>query len=107
VADPGYPAIVENVLVDGVHRNTADGPYFTSAYLHHPDETPAEVSDAGLTLVRRVAVEGPLWTMGPDRLDEVFASADMTGHLLATLRRIEDDPSVLGATSHLLTLARR
>jgi len=107
VLDPGYGAIVDNVLVDGVHRNTPDGEYFTSAYFHHPDEIPAEVGDAGLTLVRRVAVEGPLWIMGHGRLDEVWTSEDMTDHLLAALRRFEDDTSLLGASSHLLTFARR
>ncbi len=59
VVDPDYRAILEQVLRDGMHRNTPDGPYFTSAYFHHPDEIPDEVCDAGLTLVRWIAVEGP------------------------------------------------
>jgi SAM-dependent methyltransferase len=106
-SDPLFRVIVDNTLADGVHRNIDDNRrYFTSAYFHHHDEIAAEVADAGLTLSRRIAVEGPLWIMG-ERLDDIYASAERTGHLLNTLRRIEEEPSLFGAGSHLLTVAHR
>ncbi|MEU7904799.1 class I SAM-dependent methyltransferase [Actinoplanes sp. NPDC049118] len=106
-AEPGFVSIVDRALGDGVHRN--DGSvrqWFTSAYFHHPDEPAAEALEAGLTGVRTVAVEGPVWMTGP-RLTEFLADPRLTGVMLDMLRRIEDEPSVLGASGHLLTIARR
>ncbi|GIE99665.1 methyltransferase [Paractinoplanes rishiriensis] len=105
--DPGYRPVVEGALADGRHRNTEPGrQWFTSAYFHHPDELQAEVADAGLTLRRRVAVEGPLWLMGHRRV-EVMADAHRRELWLTMMRRVEEDPSLLGATSHLLVVAEK
>jgi SAM-dependent methyltransferase len=104
-SDPRFRPLVERALVDGVHRNVdAERSWFTSAYFHRPDEITAEVVDAGLTEVRLVAVESPLWLTGP-RLDEILASVHLTELLLDMLRRIEEEPSLLGASSHLLAVA--
>ncbi|MER7442812.1 class I SAM-dependent methyltransferase [Micromonospora avicenniae] len=104
-SDARFRPLVERALADGVHRNTdADRTWFTSAYFHHPDEPAAEVSEAGLILRRRVAVEGPLWMIGA-RLPEVLADPGRTDLLLEMLRAVEDEPSLLGASSHLLTVA--
>ncbi|MEV6816142.1 class I SAM-dependent methyltransferase [Micromonospora sp. NPDC051296] len=104
-SDPRFRPLVDRVLVDGVHHNLdASRTWFTSAYFHHPDELAGEASEAGLVVRRRVAVEGPLWMTGP-RLTEILANRHLTGLLLEMLRRIEDEPSLLGASSHLLTVA--
>jgi SAM-dependent methyltransferase len=104
--EPEYVAMVRDALTDGVHRNRADRPrWFTSAYFHRPEEPAAEAAEAGLTAVRTVAVEGPPW-MTP-RLADFLADERLTTVLLDMLRRVEDEPSLAGASSHLLTLARR
>jgi hypothetical protein len=41
------------------------------------------------------------------RLDEILEEPALTGLLLDLLRRIEEEPSLLGASSHMLTVARR
>jgi SAM-dependent methyltransferase len=106
-SDPRFRPMVERALVDGVHRNLdAERAWFTSAYFHHPDEIVAEVAAAGLSVERVVAVESPLWLTGA-RLDEILASAPLTELLLELLRRIETEPSLLGASSHLLAVAHR
>jgi SAM-dependent methyltransferase len=103
--DPRFRSMVERALACGVHRNDADEVgWFTSAYFHHPDEIPAEVTDGGLVLRRVVAVEGPLWMSGP-RLDEILADGRQTEVLLDMVRRVETEPSLLGASSHLLAIA--
>jgi SAM-dependent methyltransferase len=105
--EPRFRPLVERALVDGVHRNVdAVKTFFTSAYFHHPGEIVAEVTESGLAVERVVAVESPLWQAGP-RLDEILADPDRTALLLDLLRRIEDEPSLLGASSHLLAVARR
>jgi SAM-dependent methyltransferase len=106
LSDPRFPPIVERALAEGVHHNNGAEPgWFTTAYFHRPDETPGEVVDAGLVIERVVMVEGPLWMIGPS-LDQILADPDSTQALLTMLRRIEDEPSLAGASSHLLTVAR-
>ncbi len=104
-SDARFRPLVDRVLVDGVHHNAdASRTWFTSAYFHHPDELAGEVTQAGLVVRRRVAVEGPLWMTGP-RLTEILASRELTALLLEMLRGVEDEPSLLGVSSHLLTVA--
>ena len=102
LAVPGFADIVRRALADGVHRNEPGNErWFTSAYFHHPDEPATEAIEAGLTGVRTVAVEGPAW-MAPD-LPAFLADPAVT---LELLRRIEDEPSIRGTSSHLITVGR-
>lgn len=106
-AEPEYVSIVDRALGDGVHRNAGAQPrWFTSAYFHRPEEPATEAAEAGLADARTVAVEGPVWLTGT-RLPEFLADQRLTRILLDMLRRVEDEPSLLGASSHLLTTARR
>ncbi|MEV4756673.1 methyltransferase domain-containing protein [Micromonospora sp. NPDC049559] len=105
-ADARFRRMVERTLADGLHRNPDDqAQWFTTAYFHHPTEIPGEVTEAGLALERIVSVESPLWMSGP-HLDEILADPEHTARMLDALRRVEDEPSLLGASSHLLTVAR-
>ncbi len=105
-ADPRFRAVAEAGLATGVHRNPDGDPrWFTTAYFHHPDELAAEPVEAGLTVDRIVSVEGPLWMLGA-RLGEMLADAGLRATTLDLLRRVEDEPSVLGSSSHQLTVAR-
>ena len=62
--DPVFAAIVARDLTDGQHRNPTGHPaYFTTAFFHHPDELRQEVTDAALTGVQLLAVEGPAWLL--------------------------------------------
>lgn len=104
-SDVRFRPLVERALVDGVHHNReASRTWFTSAYFHRPDEVPGEVAEAGLVVQRQVGVESPLW-MAESRMAEMVANPDLTGLLLEMLRVVEDEPSLLGASSHLLTIA--
>jgi SAM-dependent methyltransferase len=105
-AEPEFVSVVEGALAGGVHRNPDGRPaWFTSAYFHHPAEPAGEAAEAGLTAIRTVFVEGPPW-MTP-RVAEFLADERLTAVLLDMLRRVEEEPSLVGASSHLLTLARR
>jgi SAM-dependent methyltransferase len=96
-AEPGFRELVEDVLVDGRHRSGERGlPYFTDAYFHRPEEPAAEAAEAGLGEIRTVAVEGPLWMTG----------GLPSGPALEMLRRVEHEPSIQGASSHLMTITR-
>jgi len=106
-AEPEFVSIVERALVDGVHRNVGgQSRWFTSAYFHRPEEPAAEAAGAGLVGARTVAVEGPVWMTGT-RLTEFLADERLTGVMLDMLRAVEGEPSLLGASSHLLTIGHR
>jgi SAM-dependent methyltransferase len=106
LGDPAFVAIVRADLATGVHRNPEDVPgWFTTAYFHHPTEPAAEAREAGLDIDRVVAVEGPLWMSAT--LDGVLEDARQTALILDLLRDVEAEPSMHGASAHLLTVARR
>jgi len=74
------------------------------AYFHHPAEIPTEVDDAGLVLDRMVAVETSL-PLAEAALEAVLDDPAATTSLLDRIRDIEAEPTLLGASSHLLTIA--
>jgi ubiquinone/menaquinone biosynthesis C-methylase UbiE len=104
--EPGFEAMVERAVRDGQHRNPARRPeWFTTAYFHLPDELGGEVAAAGLRLQAVLAVEGVGW-FAPG-LAERLADPTRRERLLAAIRRAEAEPSLLGASSHLLAIAHR
>ncbi|HYY04287.1 MAG TPA: class I SAM-dependent methyltransferase [Gaiellaceae bacterium] len=95
--------VVEHDLATGVHRSPPDRPaLFTTAYFHLPGELRAEVEEAGLAIDGLFGIEGPGWLLG-ERLDDELVREDV----LAVARAIEQEPSVIGASGHLLAIAHR
>jgi SAM-dependent methyltransferase len=104
--EPGFEAMVERDVADGQHRNLAGRPeWFTTAYFHLPGELGDEVVEAGLRLAAVLAVEGP----GGVLLDagERLADPVRRERVLEAIRRVEAEPSLLGASFHLLAVAHR
>ena len=106
LADARFEAVVERNLETGRHANPERVPgWFTTAFFHRPDELAAEVGEAGFESTALVAVEGPAAYL-PD-LDARLDDAGRRATLLRTLDRIEAEASLLGASPHLLAVARR
>ena len=104
--DPDFVRIAQQDLKDGQHRNPTNIPhYFTSAFFHHPHELRQEVEAAGLQLVKMLAIEGIAVFM--QDLEHRWADARRREQLLEAVRWLEDDPTVLGITGHLMAVARR
>jgi SAM-dependent methyltransferase len=76
---------------------------FTTAYLARPDEVASEFAEAGLEGPVQYAVQGFPGFM-PD-LERLIDDEEARGHLMEGLRLIEAEPSLLGASNHLLTVA--
>lgn len=76
---------------------------FTTAYLAHPSEVAEEFADAGLPGAAQYAVQGFPGYL-PD-LERLIDDEEARGHLMDGLRVIEAEPSLLGASNHLLTIA--
>jgi ubiquinone/menaquinone biosynthesis C-methylase UbiE len=104
LSDPTFWPIVERDLADGQHRSPpdADESVFTTAYFHRPDELRAEVEEAGLRVDGVFGVEGPGWLLA-DRWNDDLARE----HILRVARTIEQEPTVVGTSSHLLAIGRR
>ncbi|SDT65066.1 class I SAM-dependent methyltransferase [Actinoplanes derwentensis] len=100
--DPEVRRITDRELVTGVHEPVGQE-LFTHAYFHHPDEIVTEFADAGLTQVTTYALEGGAWLFA-DR-DGWLEDDDRTTALLEALRATEQEPSLFGISSHLLTVA--
>ncbi len=106
LADPVFRPIVDRDLVDGQHRNTTQhAAYFTTAFFHLPEELLAEVIGADFTEAKILAVEGIGWAV--PNLEQTLANDQSRDRLLGLLRRMEAEPSLLGASPHLLAVARR
>jgi SAM-dependent methyltransferase len=102
--DPAFAAIVERDLTDGVHLNPTHRPeWFTTAYLHRPEEIGPEIEAAGLRFDRLLAVEGPGW-MNP-QLDAWLDDEGDRERLLDVLRRVETEPTLIGVSAHLIAVA--
>jgi hypothetical protein len=106
LSDPEFVRIVHRDLKDGQHRNPTNKlSYFTTAFFHHPEELAAEVAEVGFQLENTVAIEGPAALL--QDLDERWDDRDQRAQVLNTLRWLEDEPSILGITGHLMTIGRK
>jgi ubiquinone/menaquinone biosynthesis C-methylase UbiE len=104
--DEPFQQIVERDVRDGQHRNPTNHPaYFTTAYFHLPDEFVHEIGDAGLSVDDLFAVEGPASWL--PEIQPWLEDARRRDILLRAIERIETEPSILGASAHLLAVAHR
>ncbi len=107
MADPGFVAIVEEDLRSGQHRNPDHREkWFTTAYFHRPDELAPEMTESGLVPELVAAVEGPAQTIGT-AVDEWLSDSRRREVLLTFLAQVETEPSIIGATGHILAVGRR
>lgn len=102
-AEPDVRRMTDHELATGAHEPVDRPGLFTTAYFHHPDEIVEEFAEAGFPGADRYAVEagGSLLS----NRDELLADASSREALLHALRRLEREPSLFGASSHLLTVA--
>jgi ubiquinone/menaquinone biosynthesis C-methylase UbiE len=104
--DPAFVQIVERDLTDGQHRNPMNHPdYFTTAFFHDPKELRTEVEESGFQYEKTLPIEGPLWLSS-----YVTANFNDPGRRelnLMLMRRLEEEPSLLGVSAHLLVVARK
>jgi SAM-dependent methyltransferase len=104
--DPAFAEIVNQDLSAGIHHNPTRRPeWFTTAYLHRPEEVRPEIEEAGLTFDALIAVEGPGWFN--QQLDAWLDDEVARKRLLDVLRRLETGLTLIGASAHLLAVARR
>jgi ubiquinone/menaquinone biosynthesis C-methylase UbiE len=104
--DPDFRLIAGNDLADGQHRNPDERPnWWTTAYLHHPDQLRSESEQAGLLVRQIVGLEG-LAAYLP-QLAERWESAVDRETIIWSARAIETEPTLLGLSAHLLLIGEK
>lgn len=104
--EPLFPPLVERDLATGLHVNDTGRPgFFTTAFFHHPEELGAETREAGFVLEGVYAVEGPGALLG--NFGARWSDPRHRETLLRFLRLVEREPALLGASPHLLVIARK
>lgn len=104
--DPEFVKIIEQDLKNGQHRNPTNNPhYFTSAFFHHPHELQAEIEEAGFKVTSLLSIEGPLWLCA--HLDKIWQSTRQRKLMLVFLREVEEDPTILGASAHIMAIGKK
>jgi SAM-dependent methyltransferase len=102
IRDPQFVEIVEQDLETGQHRNsTGNADYFTTAFLHRPDEFEAELIEGGFRRPMLYAIEGPIWMVPEPQTDEERVA------LMTIMRRMESDPALIGASAHIMAIAKK
>lgn len=104
--DPEFQGIVRRDLADGQHRNPTNHPaYFTTAFFHHPEELKREMEEAGLRHEGTLAIEGPGWLL--QDFENHWGDDGRRTRLLDAVRAVEAEASLLGASAHLMAVARK
>jgi ubiquinone/menaquinone biosynthesis C-methylase UbiE len=104
--DPQFMDIINQDLTNGQHRNpTSCASYFTTAYFHHPDELSEEIKTVGLQHIKTLAVEGTGWVTKD--FDQCWQDKECRAQLLAIVRRLEDEPTLLGMSGHVMVIGRK
>jgi ubiquinone/menaquinone biosynthesis C-methylase UbiE len=99
-----FVPIVERDLAEGQHRNPDErAHWFTTAFMHHPDQLRQEVADAGFTVSDVFGVEG----MGGWLRHLAARWEDTTDRdrILWAARMVENEPTLMGLSAHLLLVA--
>jgi len=104
--DPFFAPILDRDLEQGQHRNPTTNPiYFTDAFFHRPGELSRELLAAGFQVLEVLPIEGPGW-LARD-FDRLWSDALQRESLLATVKKMEREPSVLGASAHIMAIGRK
>ena len=106
VSDPRFVDIMNRDVKDGQHRNKTENPdYWTTAYLHRPDELKKEVVQSGFRLLHILAVDSFGWLI--PNFQEKWRSKDYRDLLLHTIRAVERDTSLMGISAHIIGVATK
>ena len=92
--------MIEEEINSGQHRCPQGFDCWTTAFMHHPNELINEIVQAGFHSVELLGIEGPVWNDVSDRLiDEKERKAR-----LDLLRKVEKEPSLIGASAHMMAI---
>lgn len=103
-------AQIRNVMMqdlkNGQHRNPTDNKlHFMDTFFHLPDELGAEIIESGFSHIATHAVEGIGYMMKD--FDENWNCTEYREFLLAMLRKMDKEASIIGASPHIMCVGRK
>jgi hypothetical protein len=63
------------------------------------------MAEAGLQVESLVAIEGPGWLAGD--FDNLWTDQKQRARLLESIRKVEHEPAILGASPHFMGVGRK
>ena len=106
IDDPNFIPILRRDLEEGQHRGHPAGVgYFTTAFFHRPEELEAEVLEVGFDELGLYAVQGP-GLLATD-LEGRMSDPAKRAQLLDLIRAVEQEPTLLGVSTHLVVAATK
>jgi SAM-dependent methyltransferase len=104
IFEADFAAMARQDLRTGQHRNPEERPHWwTTAFLHHPDELRGEMEEVGLKVIELVGLEGLAGYL--PRAADRWANPLERETILWAARAVESEPSLLGLSAHLLAVA--
>ncbi len=104
--DPRFRKIILQDLENGQHKNPTKNPfYFTDAFFHHPMELKHEIEDAGFIVENLIGIECNSYNIKD--FDKAWEDDKEREFLLKILRLIESDSSLIGASPHIMCVAKK
>jgi SAM-dependent methyltransferase len=103
--EPEVFRMVEASVETGIFGGPGENELFTTSYFHRPQELAIEIAEAGFTSVKVLQIEGPgaLLTDFAER----WSDPARRKAILDAAALIEDEPDLMGASSHLMAIANR
>lgn len=106
VADSRFVEIMNRDLKDGQHKNPTDTlDYWTTAYLHRPEELQNEIVEAGFKSEKLLAIDSFGWLL--PIFDDKWRRRKYKNLLLQSIRSIEEENSIIGMSAHIMVIARK
>ena len=102
-SDKLFHDVVASTVREGRHRGGTG--HFTTSYFHRPEELQAEVVDAGFALTGCYGIEGPCGLLGD--FEARWNDLARRSIMIRVAELVESEPSLLGASPHLLAVARK
>ncbi len=106
IDDPAFVPILRRDLEEGQHRGQPNNNnYFTTAFFHRPEELGAEIVEAGFNQIGVFAVEGPGQLVAD--IDERMSEPVKRAQFLDLIRKVEQEITLLGLSSHFVVVAEK
>ena len=106
IKDPRFVEIMNQDLNNGQHRNQTDNlEYFTTAFLHKPEELKTEIIKSGLKFEKMLAIDSFGWLlpeMGKNLVNRRYREL-----LLQSIRTIEENTSTMGVSAHIMGVSTK
>ena len=107
IMDPEYIKIVDRDLRDGQHRNLNEHPeVFYNGIPPSAGGTQVRNRNVvGFDLQGLFGIQGPAWLL--QNLEEQWADPNCRERLLNIARSLESEPSIIGASTHIMAIGRK